>query len=106
MSDDLVAQNESLIRANINGETAKMAWKNLQHFFASGSTIFVSIELDLVDVAYSIHTDDVEQVRHWKDSEVLSDVSIDQAREWYETNQELWTVVVKPWVLVQEIQNI
>jgi hypothetical protein len=105
MPDNLVAQDEALIRANINGETAKMPWKDLQRFFASGATLFVSAELDLVDVAYSIHIDNIEQVKRWKDSESLSEIKNDQAKEWYEADQELWTVVVKPWILVQEIQN-
>ncbi|MFT5504269.1 MAG: hypothetical protein ACI845_000074 [Gammaproteobacteria bacterium] len=106
MSDNLVTHDKSLIRANINGETAKMPWKDLQRFFASGSTLFVSSELDLVDVAYSIHTDDVEQVRNWKESGTLGDVSIDQAKGWFEKDSELWTVVVNPWILVQEISTL
>ena len=101
MSDALRDSDRDLVRARINTETAKIPWLELQRFFASGKTLFVKEQLDLVDVAYVFHEDDSEQVAQWIDSEQIVAVSDDQAKQWVEDNSLVWAVVVKPWVLVQ-----
>ncbi|MFT7496884.1 MAG: hypothetical protein ACI9V8_001784, partial [Urechidicola sp.] len=46
-------QDLELIRGKLVSETAKMSWSDLQRFFANGSTLYVSPELDLIDVAFA-----------------------------------------------------
>ena len=104
MSDDietLLQQDRDLVRAKINSETAKIPWRELQRFFAQGKVMQVTDQLDLVDVAFAVQQDDIGQVRQWTETEQLSLVSDDQAREWFESDSTLWAVVIKPWVLVQ-----
>lgn len=91
-----------MLRAKINAETAKMAWLELQRCFAAGKVMWVDSKLDLVDVALAMHQDDIDQVKNWSESQQLSVVSDDQAKDWVAAESSLWTVVVKPWVLVQE----
>ncbi len=38
---------QDIKRANVNLETARIAWKELQRYFASGVAIAVSADLDL-----------------------------------------------------------
>ncbi len=90
-------------RAVINAETAKMAWSELQRFFAQGYAIGVSPELDLVEVALQVSADNKQQVEAWMEAGQFEPVSDAQALEWLEANALMWTVVVKPWVLVQPI---
>ena len=47
--------------------------------------------------------DDVGRVESWAARGQLAPVSDDEARGWYRGRRSLWAVVVKPWVLVQEI---
>ena len=91
-----------LTKEKVNLETSKIAWKELQRFFASGSAVFVSAELDLVDVAYQFSIDNKEQVADWLQANQVALVSDQQALNWFEHNSEVWAVVVKPWILVQE----
>ena len=95
--------DEELDRARINSETAKIAWKDLQRFFAKGTAVFVSPGLDLVDVAWQLSADNKEQIESWLGTGGLGRVSDAQAREWFDANALMWAVVVKPWVLVQPI---
>ena len=37
-----------LLRAKLEGETSKIAWRELQRFFANGTAIYVAPALDLV----------------------------------------------------------
>jgi hypothetical protein len=97
------APDEDMERARINSETAKIAWTDLQRFFAKGRAVCVYPALDLVDVAYQVSVDNKEKVESWMESGRLGPVSDAQAREWLEANALMWAVVVKPWVLVQPI---
>jgi hypothetical protein len=88
-------------RARILGETARIEWSELARWFANGSAIYVAPELDLVETAYQLSQDNAAQFREWMASRQIAHVSDRQAREWHDTKALLWTVVVKPWVLVQ-----
>ena len=93
--------HQEILRAKVNLETSRIAWKELQRFFASGAAVSVSNELDLVEVALQISEDNKAQVEQWLVSGQIGMVSDEQARAWYEADAELWAVVVSPYVLVQ-----
>ncbi len=97
-------QQGDLLRAKINGETARAQWKELLRFFAAGAVIAVSEELDLVDVAVRIANDDKNAVSQWMQEGRIGKVSDAQASAWLEADATLWTVVVKPWILVQKLK--
>ena len=94
-------QDAQLIRVKLNAETAKIAWKDLQRYFAAGSTLYVSADLDLIDAALAFNQNDTRAVELWLTQARLAPVSNDQAREWLTQDRWLWAVVVSPWVLVQ-----
>lgn len=95
-------ENDPVLHAKINLETARIPWKNLQYFFAGGSAIQVAADLDLVDVALCIAQDEQDRVASWLDGGQLAPVTDDLARRWFDQDVIVWAVVVKPWVLVQE----
>ena len=94
-----------VLRAKINQETAKIPWKELQRFFAQGRVVFVSSKLDLVEVAAGASEDRSAELESWMSESKIAAVTDEQARRWFEIDALLWTVVVKPWVLVQEIDR-
>lgn len=96
------AQEQQLLHAKLNMETAQMAWSELLRYFAGGHVIAVSSELDLVEVAARFTVDDTAAVQQWLSEERIARVTDDQARAWLEADALLWTVVARPWVLVQE----
>lgn len=100
MSDSL--NPNELNKAKLNLETAKIAWEDLQRYFASGHLLAVAPDLDIVAVAHSISIDDKATVEIWLNDRKLGPVSDDQARNWHEQKADLWAVVVRPWVLVQD----
>ena len=95
-----------IFRAKINLETSKIAWKELQRFFAGGKALMTSADLDLVEVAFQMSEDNVEQIRQWAMAGKLAHVSDEQARQWAETDALVWAVVVNPWVLVQPVGRL
>jgi hypothetical protein len=85
----------------IHRETARIAWQELERHFAQGNVVYVSPELDLIEVAMHVTHDDKEAVQRWMAEGKLVKVSDAQAQTWALQNTELWTCVVSPFVLVQ-----
>ena len=86
-------------------ETSRIAWKELQRFFASGAAVKVSTKLDLLEVALQMHDDNKNQFENWLANGMIGKVADEQAASWLAADTELWAVVVSPWVLVQEIRE-
>jgi hypothetical protein len=96
---------DDIVQAKINLETAQIPWLELQRFFASGKAIAVDSSLDLTEVARVIARDQSAQLKQWMDASLVGSVSDKQAQIWYERNALVWAVVIKPWVLVQDVLN-
>ena len=92
---------QEVFRAKVNLETSRIAWKELQRFFASGAAVFVEDDLDLVEVAYQFSKDNKAQVERWLLTKKVARVTDEQALAWFNSDAEMWAVVVSPWVLVQ-----
>jgi hypothetical protein len=110
MADDIESgldpesrNDEAVERARINSETAQISWNELQHFFAQGHAIFISPDLDLVDVAWEMSCDHKAALEAWMADSKVGQVSDAQAIEWLEANALMWCVVIRPWVLVQPV---
>jgi len=93
---------KEILHAKLNQETSQIPWQELLRYFASGIVISVADDLDLVEVAVHISNDDTAVVSCWMEENRLGKVSDEQAQTWLDKNVSLWTVVVKPWILVQE----
>jgi hypothetical protein len=102
-NDDI--SDVAVLRANINNETSRISWNELQRFFAGGWLIFVSPDINLLDVAVAFSLDDKEQVTRWLTSGEVAKVTDVQAKDWHTANTAFWSTVVKPWVLIQPTEN-
>jgi hypothetical protein len=95
-------QRDALLRTELNGQTSLIAWQELLRFFATGTVIRVADSLDLVEVALQIVRDNKDAITQWMQEGKLGPVSDELAKEWLEAETALWSVVVKPWILVQQ----
>lgn len=86
----------------LHSETALMHWIDLQTFFAKGMVLYVDKSLNLVKTAVLFADDVADELEPKLESKLITQPTNDQARAWYDKNSELWTVVVAPYVLVQE----
>ena len=89
------------LRTKLNLETARIPWSELQRHFASGAMIAVSDDLDLIDVAACIASDDAQSIAQWMAEGRVTKVTDQQATMWFDADAALWAVVVRPWILVQ-----
>ncbi|WP_455204839.1 DUF2288 domain-containing protein [Kaarinaea lacus] len=96
-------QSDEEIRQQLNLETGKITWPELQRHFARGVVIKVARQLDLVEIAVKFVQDDKRALEQWVDTELVCRASDADAINWNDNNTLFWAVVAAPWVLVQEI---
>ncbi|MES2016720.1 MAG: DUF2288 domain-containing protein [Pseudomonadota bacterium] len=94
-------ENDDELRAKINLETARLPWSELERHFAQGTVVYVSEELDLIDVAVRVSHDDKANIAAWMTDGKVGKVTDLQAQTWAASEAMLWTSVVSPFILVQ-----
>ena len=87
---------------DLNLETARIKWQELETHFARGVVIRVDSDMDLVKVATCFANDDKPAVETWISEGKVQHLGIHTAKDWGGRDPELWAVVVAPWVVVQE----
>lgn len=97
-----MTENKVRLKEKLNLETARIAWRDLQTFFAGGAVICVSASQDLLEVAEQLAADNKDLFAEWLEEGSVAMVSDDQALRWFDADASLWSVVIKPYVLVQE----
>ncbi|MFC4931360.1 DUF2288 domain-containing protein [Massilia sp. GCM10023247] len=94
-------ENDTELHDKINRETGRIRWDELERHFAQGNVIYVSEELDLIDVAMRVSHDDKESITRWMRDGKVAKVSDLQAQTWAAGDIALWASVVHPFILVQ-----
>lgn len=105
MVNDVSLQSDDELRAHLHGETSKLPWVDLEKHFARGVLFKVAKGTDILDVAIVMSRDDKDTLEKWINDKIVSGAEIEDAKKWHEASASLWTVVVAPWVLVQEIES-
>ena len=94
-------ESGAALQQKILQETARYPWSELMRQFAAGNVLAVADGLDLVEIAYWIASDNAAAIAPLLTSGQLGKVSDAQAQQWLTDQAEVWTVVVKPWIVVQ-----
>jgi len=103
MSDHEQEQVELLQR--LYGEVGRIRWRALQRFFAQGVVLKVRSGRDLVKVAAIFVNDSKEKLKKLMESSEVVVPGDEQARDWFHDDVEVWSIVVAPFVLVQELND-
>lgn len=90
------------IESKLNRETARVTWQEITPHFARGHVINVDPSIDLIAVAAAFAKDRQDRVKEWLDASLVERANDTHARRWEDVQPEMWAVVVRPWVLVQE----
>lgn len=102
--NDHLSPDEGDLKQKLNLETAQINWAELQRHFARGVVLVIGGELDLIEVAVKFSEDDTQQFEEWINSEQIWRAQDEEAKAWHASRADFWSVVIAPWVLVQEIK--
>ncbi len=89
------------LQDQLNLQTARISWPELERFFARGRVLDVSAELDLIEVATALTEDNTAKFAHWTKLQQVQHLQDETAKQWLADDSHLWAVVVAPWVMVQ-----
>ncbi len=103
IADRKMHESDKNLKQELNNQTGKLTWPELERYFARGVVLTVKEGVDLVDVAICFVEYDAEAVERWKSADKLSQATIEDAQRWVASDPLFWGIVVAPWVLVQEI---
>ena len=103
--NDASLQTDEELRAHLHGETSKLAWTELEKFFARGILFKVAVGIDILDVAIVMTRDDKDTLQKWVDDGSVAAVKVEDAKKWNDASAILWTVVVAPFALVQDVEQ-
>lgn len=103
--NDTSLQTDEELRAHLHGETSKLAWTELEKHFARGVVFKVEKGTDILDVALVIARDDKDTLKIWIDNKDVLAVEVEDAQKWHDASASLWSVVVAPFILVQEFEQ-
>lgn len=95
--------DRALKKIELNAETARLAWPELERSFARGVVIVIAESHDLVDIATSFALDEAEVVSAGMANGTIRKATDADAVHWAEIDADFWAVVVAPFVLVQVV---
>ena len=105
MANDVSLQSDEELRAHLHGETSKLPWVDLEKHFARGVVFKVEKGTDILDVAIIMSRDDKDSLEQLINDKKVQGAEIEDAINWHETEASLWTIVIAPFVLVQEFEQ-
>ncbi len=90
------------LKQKIFSETARVSWTELETFYAKGNIIWVSEQLDLIEMALKFAEDDTAAIQNYLVSGDIEKMTPVKATQWHQQQPQLWATVVAPWILVQQ----
>lgn len=105
MANDVSLQTDEELRAHLHGETSKLPWVDLEKHFARGVMFKVEKGTDILDVAIIMSRDDKDSLEKLINDKKVQGAEIEDAKKWHETGASLWTIVIAPFILVQEFDR-
>lgn len=92
------------LRQQLTTSQDEAAWEWLEPHAKRDAIIWVSDEIDLVDVGMAIATDDAKKVQHWIAEQVISKPNADQLSQWNSDNTiRFKSLIVAPFVLIKSM---
>ena len=93
------------LRQELASMVGPTRWNWLKPHIARDAVVFVDPQLDLVDVGIALTNDNVQSVQRWIGEQLITKPTKEQLQTWGATgpSNQLQSLIVQPYVLVQEI---
>lgn len=94
MAEDLYAE--------LTGMMGPVQWEWLKPHVQRDAVVIVNPELDLATVGVAIATDNTQAVTRWITEQLILKPNSEQLATWSSENKRLTSLIVQPYVLVQD----
>ncbi|MEM6502515.1 MAG: DUF2288 domain-containing protein [Cyanobacteria bacterium P01_C01_bin.89] len=94
------------LREQLTAAQDEAAWEWLEPHAKRDAIIWVSEEIELVDVGVAIASDNTTQVQRWIDEEVIRKPNATQLGQWNEDSSvRFHSLIVAPFVLIKDFDK-
>ncbi|MGC1305685.1 MAG: DUF2288 domain-containing protein [Phormidesmis sp.] len=90
------------LRAALTNMMGPVPWELLKPHVQRDAVVVVNPKLDLVDVGLAIATDNTQAVERWITEQLILKPNAEQLARWNSDNQRFTSLIVQPYVLVQD----
>ena len=92
------------LRQQLTAAQDEAAWEWLEPHAKRDAIIWVSEEIELVDVGLAIASDNTTQVQRWIDEQVIAKPTAEQLGDWNKDNAIRFnSLIVAPFVLIKTL---
>lgn len=98
MAEDLNAD----LRAELTNMTGPVEWEFLKPHVQRDAVVVVNPQLALEEVGVAIATDNTQAVERWINEQLILKPNPEQLVTWSNDNKSLLSLIVQPYVLVQD----
>lgn len=104
MTEDLRPEDThaAALRTELTEMMGPVQWALLKPHVQRDAVVVVNPNLDLVDVGVAIATDNTRAVQRWIKEQLIVKPNAQQLSMWGEGNQQFQSLIVQPYVLVQD----
>ena len=95
----------SELRKTLESESGYLNWQELEKHFARGAIRVVAKGSDLIETAIDIAQNNTDKISIALANNSIFEPSSNQAINWQQHNSNFFSVVVAPFVLIQESQK-
>jgi len=93
------------LRQKLEIEAGIADWKLLKPHFDRGAVVIVKNGFNIIDIGLQIACNNTEQVQEWISTGTLIKPTLPQIESWEEKTLSFHSLVVAPFVLIQEIKH-
>ncbi len=91
------------LKEKLTSEILETNWKPLAEHFARGVVYYLEPELDLVEVAEAMATDNVSTIKKWLDDGLIYTPTPEQATQFHDDKDQVFNMlIIEPYVLIQK----
>ncbi len=90
------------LRAELKEMTGTVQWEWLKPHAQRDVVVVVSSQLDLLVVGEALATDNTQIVERWITEQLVGKPTAEQLADWSRENKRLTSLIVQPFVLVQD----
>lgn len=90
------------LHAELKSMVGPVQWEWLKPHVQRDAVVVVNPNLDLAAVGVAIATDNTQAVEHWITEQLIGKPNAEQLVTWSNHNQRFASLIVQPYVLVQD----
>ena len=103
MAEDLGTEPGKDLKAELKEMAGPVRWELLKPHAVRDAVVVVNPQLELTGVGEAIASDNTQAVSRWINEQLIVKPTAEQLAQWSQENKLFMSLIVQPYVLVQDV---